>query len=92
MEPIFEEALHSIKGSNQVIDVRNIGLMGAVHFGSDKIPATELAPKVFQHCYDNDVLVRFSADYLVISPSLIVEPSQIERIAEAIKVAIKSVS
>jgi len=92
MEPIFEEALHSIKGSNQVIDVRNIGLMGAVHFGSDKIPATELAPKVFQHCYDNDVLVRFSADYLVISPSLIVDPSQIERIAEAIKVAIKSVS
>ena len=51
-----------------------------------------LAHNYTDDIYDNDVLVRFSADYLVISPSLIVEPSQIERIAETIKVAIKSVS
>ena len=92
MEPIFEEALHSLKGLNQVMDIRNIGLMGAIHFNSDGMPATEVAPKVFQHCYDNDVLVRFSADYLVISPSLIVQANQIEQIANALKTAINSVT
>jgi len=92
MEPIFEEALHSLQGLNQVMDIRNIGLMGAVHFNSDGMPATEVAPKVFQHCYENDVLVRFSADYLVISPSLIVQADQIERIANALKKAINSVT
>ena len=52
MEPHFQEAIHSLKGLNQVIDIRNIGLMGAIHFGSDGLPATEFAAKVFQHCYD----------------------------------------
>ena len=92
LEPVFEDALHSLKGSNQVIDIRNIGLMGAIHFGSDGIPATEFAPKVFQYCYDNDVLVRFSADYIVLSPPLIAETSHIEKITDTLKEAISSVS
>ena len=92
MEPHFEEAIHSLKGLNQVIDIRNIGLMGAIHFGSDGLPATEFAAKVFQHCYDNNVLVRYSGEFLVLSPSLIVEPTHIEKIIEALKTAIHSVN
>ena len=92
MEPQFEEAIHSLKGLNQVIDIRNIGLMGAIHFGSNGLPATEFAAKVFQHCYDNNVLVRYSGEFLVLSPSLIVEPTHIEKIIEALKTAIQSVN
>ena len=92
MEPHFQEAIHSLKGLNQVIDIRNIGLMGAIHFGSDGLPATEFAAKVFQHCYDNNVLVRYSGEYLVLSPSLIVEKEHLDTIAGALKAAINSVS
>ena len=92
MEPHFEEAIHSLKGLNQVIDIRNIGLMGAIHFGSNGLPATEFAAKVFQHCYDNNVLVRYSGEFLVLSPSLIVEQTHIEKIIEALKKAIQSVN
>ena len=92
MEPHFQEAIHSIKGLNQVIDIRNIGLMGAIHFGSDGLPATEFAAKVFQHCYDNNVLVRYSGEFLVLSPSLIVEKEHLDTIANALKAAITSVS
>ena len=92
MEPHFQEAIHSLKGLNQVIDIRNIGLMGAVHFGSDGLPATEFAAKVFQHCYDNNVLVRYSGEFLVLSPSLIVEKEHLDTIADALKAAITSVS
>ena len=92
MEPHFQEAIHSLKGLNQVIDIRNIGLMGAIHFGSDGLPATEFAAKVFQHCYDNNVLVRYSGEFLVLSPSLIVEKEHLDTIAEALKAAITSVS
>ena len=49
---IFQEKIHSLKGENQIIDIRNIGLMGAVQFGPGKLPATEFAANVFQHCYD----------------------------------------
>ena len=92
MEPHFQEAIHSLKGLNQVIDIRNIGLMGAIHFGSDGLPATEFAAKVFQHCYDNNVLVRYSGEFLVLSPSLIVEKEHLDMIADALKTAITSVS
>ena len=92
MEPHFQEAIHSLKGLNQVIDIRNIGLMGAIHFGSDGLPATEFAAKVFQHCYDNNVLVRYSGEFLVLSPSLIVEKEHLDIIADALKAAITSVS
>ena len=91
MEPHFQEAIHSLKGLNQVIDIRNIGLMGAIHFGSDGLPATEFAAKVFQHCYDNNVLVRYSGEFLVLSPSLIVEKEHLDMIADALKAAITSV-
>ena len=92
MEPHFQEAIHSLKGLNQVIDIRNIGLMGAIHFGSDGLPATEFAAKVFQHCYDNNVLVRYSGEFLVLSPSLIAEKEHLDTIADALKAAITSVS
>ena len=92
MEPHFQEAIHSLKGLNQVIDIRNIGLMGAIHFGYDGLPATEFAAKVFQHCYDNNVLVRYSGEFLVLSPSLIVEKEHLDMIADALKAAITSVS
>ena len=92
MEPHFQEAIHSLKGLNQVIDIRNIGLMGAIHFGSDGLPATEFAAKVFQHCYDNNVLVRYSGEFLVLSPSLIVEKEHLDMIADALKAAITSIS
>ena len=92
MEPHFQEAIHSLKGLNQVIDIRNIGLMGAIHFGSDGLLATEFAAIVFQHCYDNNVLVRYSGEFLVLSPSLIVEKEHLDTIADALKAAITSVS
>ena len=41
--------------------------------------------KVFQECYDQGLLLRSSADYLVISPALIVQEEQILKIGETLK-------
>jgi len=90
LEPVFEEALHSLKGLSQIIDIRNIGLMGAVHFGSGDKPATEFAANVFQHCYENDVLVRYSGEFLVLSPSLVATKEHIHQITDALRKAIEA--
>ena len=93
MEPIFEENLHSLKGEKFIIDVRNLGLMGAIHFGSeDNRTAVEVASKVFKYCYENDVLVRFSGEFIVLSPALIVEEEQIKLIIESIRQGIHSLN
>jgi len=93
MEPIFEENLHSLKGEKFIIDVRNLGLMGAIHFGSeDNRTAVEVASKVFKYCYENDVLVRYSGEFIVLSPALIVEEEQIKLIIESIRQGIHSLN
>ena len=90
LQPVFEEALHSLKGLNQIIDIRNIGLMGAVHFGSGDKPATEFAANVFQHCYENNVLVRYSGEFLVLSPSLVATKEHIHQITDTLRKAIEA--
>ena len=93
MEPIFEENLHSLKGEKFIIDIRNLGLMGAIHFGpEDNRTAVEVASKVFKYCYENDVLVRFSGEFIVLSPALIVEEEQIKLIIESIRQGIHSLN
>ena len=93
MEPIFEENLHSLKGEKFIIDIRNLGLMGAIHFGSeDNRTAVEVASKVFKYCYENDVLVRYSGEFIVLSPALIVEEEQIKLIIESIRQGIHSLN
>jgi adenosylmethionine-8-amino-7-oxononanoate aminotransferase len=74
-------------------DIRNIGLMGAIHFGSeDGKTAVEVASKVFKFCYENNVLVRFSGEFIVLSPALIVEEEQIKLIIETIRQGIQSLN
>jgi len=93
MEGIFEECLHSLKGENHIIDIRNLGLMGAIHFGPSKNKtAIEIASEVFKYCYENDVLVRFSGEFIVLSPALIVEENQIKEITETIRKGIQSIA
>ena len=76
-----------------IIDIRNLGLMGAIHFGSeDNRSAVEVASKVFKYCYENDVLVRFSGEFIVLSPALIVEEEQIKLIIETIRQGIHSLN
>lgn len=91
LEKTFEDALHSLKGEKYIIDIRNLGLMGAIHFGSeDDKTAVEVASKVFKYCYKNNVLVRFSGEFIVLSPALIAEKEQIKLIIETIRLGIKS--
>lgn len=86
LEDLFEETLHSLKGLNDsILDIRNIGLMGAIHFNDTKGPANQISMKVFQKCYEQGLLLRSSADYLVISPALIAQEDQIIKIGETLK-------
>ena len=44
LAPHFEDALHSLKGEPNVIDIRNIGLVGAIELRADRRPARPSGP------------------------------------------------
>ena len=64
--------------------------MAAIHFSSDITSATDKANSIFQYCYENDVLVRFSGDYIVLSPALITKEEHIDKIVHTIREGLRN--
>jgi len=80
MAPYFEEALHSLKGLPHVIDVRNIGLVGAIELQPIAGQPTKRAFSAFLKAFEAGVLIRTTGDIIALSPPLIVERSHIDHI------------
>ncbi|MGE5339546.1 MAG: aspartate aminotransferase family protein [Gemmatimonadota bacterium] len=91
MEPVFEAALHSLKGTRHVIDIRNLGLVGGIELAPRPGAAGRRALEAHIKCFEAGALVRFTGDILALSPPLIVEKEQIERLVETIRTALQSI-
>ena len=86
----FEDGIHSLKGLPNVMDIRNYGLVGAVELTPrDGAPGAR-AFEVFQKVYETGALIRQTGDTLAISPPLIIEKEQFDRIVNLMADAIKA--
>lgn len=85
----WQEALHSLKGVPNVIDIRNLGLVGAIELSSRKDAPGARACDVFVDCFKKGLLIRVTGDVIALSPPLIVEKEQIDTIVSVIGDAIK---
>ena len=81
LEPIWEQALHSLRGKPHVIDVRNFGLVGAVELEPRNGAPTARALDAFRKAYDAGLLVRTTGDIIALAPPLIISEQEIARIA-----------
>ena len=87
--PYFEQAMHSLKGLPNVIDIRNLGLIGVVEVAARPGKVGARAFDAFVDCYANGVLVRPAGDTLALSPPLIVEKRHIDEMAGTLAAALK---
>jgi beta-alanine--pyruvate transaminase len=89
MAPVFENALHSLKGLPHVIDIRNIGLVGGIEL--EPIPGSpgKRAFDVFLECWERGVLIRTTGDTIALSPPLIVESAHIDQMVSTIADVLK---
>ena len=87
--PTFEAALHSLAGLPNVVDVRNIGLVGGIELAPIVGEPGKRAFDVFLDCWEHGVLVRTTGDTIALSPPLIIEPQHIEQIASTLAHAIR---
>ena len=89
MQGYFADALHSLKGLPNVIDIRNIGLVGGVELSPLSGEPAKRAFNVFLECWEQGVLVRTTGDIVALSPPLIIEKAHIDRIVDVLGAAIK---
>jgi beta-alanine--pyruvate transaminase len=86
----WEDALHQLKGLPHVIDVRNLGLVGAIELEPIPGKPTERAVSVFRQAFDKGVLIRTTGDTIALSPPLVVEKGQIDQIADTLRAVLKA--
>ncbi len=89
MEGEFAKALHSLREEPNVIDVRNIGLVGGIELKPLPGEPAKRAFNVFLDCWDKGLLIRTTGDTIALSPPLIIESSHIERIIDTLRGALR---
>ncbi|WP_425244348.1 aspartate aminotransferase family protein [Thermostichus vulcanus] len=85
LAPLWEAAIHSLKGLPHVIDVRNLGLVGAVELEGIPGRPTARAFEAFLRCYERGVLIRTTGDIIALSPPLIIEETHIEHLIATLR-------
>ena len=89
LEPVWAEAIHSLRGLPHVIDIRTIGLVAGIELAPRPGEPTRRAFDAFTDCWAQGVLVRTTGDTIALSPPLIIDEGQIARLVEAIASALK---
>ncbi len=88
----WADALHSLKGLPHVIDIRNIGMMGAIELESIPGEPTKRAFTAFLDAYEKGCLTRTTGDIIALSPPLIIKKAEIDQLFETLTVVLKNLN
>ena len=86
----WEDALHSLKGLPHVIDIRNLGLIGAVELEPIAGSPTKRAFAAFVAAFEAGILIRTTGDIIAMSPPLIIETSHIDTLIGKLSEVLKA--
>ena len=87
----WQEAVHSLAGLPHVIDVRNMGFIGAVELQSIPGQVTKRATQAFLKAYDKGLLIRTTGDIIAFSPPLIIKKSEIDFIFQTMRDVLQTI-
>ncbi|MEJ1157136.1 aspartate aminotransferase family protein [Prosthecomicrobium sp. N25] len=76
----WADGLHSLKGLPHVIDIRNVGLIGAIELEPIAGEPTKRAFSCFLDAFQRGLLIRTTGDIIALSPPLIIEKSEIDQL------------
>ncbi|SES34869.1 aspartate aminotransferase family protein [Halopseudomonas bauzanensis] len=88
MSPIFENALHGLKGTRYVTDIRNYGMAGALQIESHPGEPARRTFEIAMKCWKKGFYVRYGGDTIQLGMPFIVEREEIDNVVNAIGDAI----
>ncbi|MGQ0650097.1 MAG: aspartate aminotransferase family protein [Gemmatimonadaceae bacterium] len=91
LAPYWESAVHSLKGEPHIIDIRNLGLVAGIDLESRPGKVGARAMEAHVDCFRNGLLIRVTGDIIALSPPLIIEKPQIDRIVDGIRTALRAI-
>ncbi|HYE48680.1 MAG TPA: aspartate aminotransferase family protein [Azospirillaceae bacterium] len=76
----WEDAAHALKGLPHVIDIRNLGLIAAIELEPIAGQPARRAFEAFLRCFEKGLLIRTTGDIIALSPPLIIDKAEIDRL------------
>ncbi|MFZ9508228.1 MAG: aspartate aminotransferase family protein [Burkholderiaceae bacterium] len=76
----WADGVHSMRGLPNVIDTRNIGLIGAIELAPRAGAPGARAFDAMVSAFEAGLMIRVTGDIIALSPPLIIEPSHIDRL------------
>ncbi|MGB1237821.1 MAG: aspartate aminotransferase family protein [Pseudomonadales bacterium] len=92
MSPIFEEALHSLKGTKYISDIRNYGLAGALQIEAYPGEPARRPYEIAMKCWEKGFYVRYGGDTIQLGLPFIVEREEIDSVINALGDSINELS
>jgi len=92
LAPYWEERVHALAGLPHVIDIRNIGLIGAIEFAPIEGAPGRRAHARFLEAFQRGLLVRATGDVIALAPPLIISKEEIDELIGIMADVLRSVS
>jgi beta-alanine--pyruvate transaminase len=82
LAPVWEDAVHSLKGLPHVIDIRNLGLVAGIELEPRPGKVGARGYDALVEAFRSGLLIRVTGDIIALSPPLIIERAQIEQMVD----------
>lgn len=92
LEKEWEDALHSLRDCPNVVDIRNLGIIGAIELAPREGGEVSRAYEAMVGLFEAGVLMRYTGDTLALSPPLILESEHIGRIVDTTRKVLSGIS
>ncbi len=89
MAPYFEEAVHSLKGEPNVVDIRNFGFAAGLSLAHCPGEPARRPYEVAMRCYERGFYVRYGGDTIQLGLPFISERWEIDALIEALRGALR---
>lgn len=90
ISPYWQEAVHSMKGLPNVIDIRNIGLVAGIELAPREGEAGKRGMEACIKAYEAGLMVRVTGDIIALSPPLVLDKGDIDKMVEITSNVIKA--
>lgn len=82
LEEYWQAAVHALRRSPHVIDVRNIGIVAGIELAPRPGAPTKRAYDCLVRCFERGLLIRVTGDIIALSPPLMLQKSHIDQMVE----------
>ncbi|GAL97208.1 beta alanine--pyruvate transaminase [Acetobacter tropicalis NRIC 0312] len=91
LEPVLEDAAHSLKGMVQIVDIRNIGLTAAIELKSAEAGPGVRGAAVFDEALTQGLLLRVTGDIISFGPPFISTEQELKEMMLTLRKVIDTV-